>query len=177
MTIADTVIVQHAIGDQVDEPVTGPIQAQTPLRTERPTRPTFEPRNPSSDAAEGHGSGVNSEVYARSTMEEALTSPKKLPRGHLGEMSSDTSRSSSPVRESGTGPLTSSRSALIKQHFSEASLVFLPRGHPTVAFNEGQVSSVLTAVDNESARASFDMLSSVVERASRLNLGGCSRWL
>ena len=80
-----------------------------------------------------------------------------------------------PWRESGSGPLTSSSRALIKQHFSEASLVFLPRGHPTVAFNEGQVSSILTAVANESARASFDMLSSVVERASRLNLGGCSR--
>ena len=108
-------------------------------------------------------------------MEDALTSPKKVPRGRLGETSSDTSRSSSPVRESGTGPLTSSSRALIKQHFSEASPVFLPRGHPTVAFNEGQDSSILTAVANESARASFDMLSSVVERASRLNLGGCSR--
>ena len=86
MTIADTGIVQHAIGDQVDEPATGPIQAQTPLRTERPTRTTFEPRNSSSDAGEGPGSGVNSEVYARSTMEDALTSPKKLPRGHLGEI-------------------------------------------------------------------------------------------
>ena len=32
--------------------------------------------------------------------------------------------------------------------------VFLPRGHPTIAFNEGQVSSILTAVANESARAS-----------------------
>ena len=175
VTIANTVIVQQAIGDQVVEPATGSIQAQTPLRTAKPTRTSFEPRNPSSDAEEGPGSGVNTEIYARSTMEEALTSPKKLPRGHLGDMSSDTSRSSSPVRESGTGPLTSSSRALIKQHFSEASPVFLPRGHPTVAFNEGQVSSILTAVANESARASFDMLSSVVERASRLNLGGCSR--
>ena len=176
VTIADTVTVQHTMGDQVDVPATSSIQVQTPRNTVRPTRTSLEPRNSStSDAGEGLGSGVNSEVYARSTIEDALTSPKKLPRGRLGETSSDTSRSSSPVRESGTGPLTSSSRALIKQHFSEASPVFLPRGHPTVAFNEGQVSSILTAVANESARASFDMLSSVVERASRLNLGGCSR--
>ena len=167
VTIADTVTVQHTMGDQVDEPATSSIQVQTPRKTVRPTRTSLEPRNSSSsDAGEEPGSGVNSEVYARSTMEDALTSPKKHPRGRLGETSSDTSRSSSPVRESGTGPLTSSSRALIKQHFSEASPVFLPRGHPTVAFDEGQVSSILTAVANESARASFDMLSSVVERAA-----------
>ena len=157
VTIADTVTVQQAMGDQVDEPTTSSIQVQT------------------SDAGEGPGSGVNSEVYAGSTMEDALTSSKKLPRGHLGETSNDLSCSSSPVRKSGTGPLSSSSCALIKQLSSEASSVFLPRGHPTVAFNEGQVSSILTAVANESARASFDMLSSVVEQASRLNFGGCSR--
>ena len=176
VTIADTVTVQHTMGDQVDVPATSSIQVQTPRKTVRPTHTSLEPRNSStSDVGEGPGSGVNSEVYARSTMEDALTSPKKLSRGRLGETSSDTSRSSSPVRESGTGPLTSSSRALIKQHFSEASPVFLPRGHPTVAFNERQVSSILAAVATESARASFDMLSSVVERASRLNLGGCSR--
>ena len=152
------------------------MQVQTPRRIVRPTHASHEPRHSStSDAGEGPGSGGNSDVYARSTMEDALTSPKKLQRGHFGETSSDTSRSSSPVRESGTGPLSSSSRALIKQHLSETSPVSLPRGHPTVAFIEGQVSSILTEVANESAIASFDMLSNVVERASRPNLGGCSR--
>ena len=82
-------------------------------------------------------------------MGDALTLPNKFLRSQFGEVSSDTSCASSPVREAGPEPLSNSSRALINQHFSEAESVFLLLGHPTVAFNEGQVSGILTAVANE----------------------------
>ena len=42
----------------------------------------------------------------------------------------------------------------------------------TVAFNQDQISSILRIVADESARASYEMLNSVVVRASRLSLHG-----
>ena len=128
VTIADTVTVQHTLGDQQDEPSTSTTQVQTPHMTVRPTHASHEPRlSSTSDAGEGHGNGCDCDVFAGSTMEDALTFPKKLLRGHFGETLSDTSCSSSPVQESGPGPLSSSSRALKKQHFSEASQVFHPR--------------------------------------------------
>ena len=46
----------------------------------------------------------------------------------------------------------------------------LDPGHPVVAFNQDQITSILRIVADESARASFEMLNSVVQRASMLNL-------
>ena len=43
-------------------------------------------------------------------------------------------------------------------------------GHPTVVFNQDQISSILRIFADESARASFEMLNSVVVRASRHSL-------
>ena len=88
--------------------------------------------------------------------------------------SSDTSGSSAPVKEAESNPLFSSNMAIIKQHFSETTPFSLPRGHPAIALNEGQICSILKVVPNESACASLDMLNSVVQAASRLNLGECA---
>ena len=99
VTIADTVTVLHPLGDQLDEPTTNSAQVQTPHMPVRPTHASHEPRlSTTSGAGEGPGNDCESDIYASSTMEDALISPKKLPRGLFGETSSDTSCSSSPVR-------------------------------------------------------------------------------
>ena len=61
--------------------------------------------------------------------------------------------------------------AIIKQCFTQTNPICLDPGHPTVAFNQDQISRILRIVADESARASFEMLNSVVQRASRLNFG------
>ena len=68
-------------------------------------------------------------------------------------------------------PLSGTSRAIIKQCFAETNQVCLDPGHPTVVFNQEQISSILRIVADESARASFEMLKGVVQRASRLNLG------
>ena len=59
----------------------------------------------------------------------------------------------------------------MKQCFTETNPICLDPGHPVAAFNQEQITSILRIVADESARASFEMLNSVVQRASRLNLG------
>ena len=60
--------------------------------------------------------------------------------------------------------------ALIKEHFENSERFRLPPGHPVVAFTESQISAVMRAVADETARASYDMLENLVYRASRLSL-------
>ena len=112
-------------------------------------------------------------MFMLSTIDNALVSSRKFPTQPLGELYSDTSCNTSPVREVGPETLSRSSRALNKQYFTEITPIRVPPGHPTVALNESKISSILKAVANESARASFDKLSSVVEKASRLHLGEC----
>ena len=46
-------------------------------------------------------------------------------------------------------PLSASARTLINQHFAETNPSILPVGHSTVAFNQGQVHSILRAVSSE----------------------------
>ena len=46
----------------------------------------------------------------------------------------------------------------------------MPQGHPTIALNQEQIGHILRIVADETARASFEMLNSVVIRASQLSL-------
>ena len=74
-----------------------------------------------------------------------------------------------PPREPRDVPLGGRSRALIKEHFENSERFRLPLGHPVVAFTEGQISAVMRAVADETARASYDMLENLVYRASRLS--------
>ena len=67
-------------------------------------------------------------------------------------------------------PLKVSSRALLKEYFAKAEPVELLSGHSTLALTEDQIACVLRVVADETARASYDMLESLVYRASRLNL-------
>ena len=71
-------------------------------------------------------------------MQDALVAPTNFPRQRLGDISSDASCNTSPLREAGPETLSSSSRELIKQYFSEVTTFRLPPGHSTIALNEGQ---------------------------------------
>ena len=118
--------------------------------------------NSSSEAEEIRETDFESDANVRSTMYDALVSPTKIPSSQFGQNSSETFCNSSPVKEAGPEPFSRSSRPIIKQYSSEVTPFSLPQGHPTIALNESQICSILRVVTNESARASFDMLNSVI---------------
>ena len=60
--------------------------------------------------------------------------------------------------------------ALIKEYFAQNETVNWIQGHPTIAFSQDQISSALRIVADETARASYDMLENLIQRASELRL-------
>ena len=107
---------------------------------------------------------------ARSTSAQALYSPSKPGNVSLPQTSSQDMSDPLPPEPRGPTPLSSTSRLIIKQCFEETNPTYLSPGHMTVAFNQDQISSILRIVAEESARASYEMLNSVVVRASRLNL-------
>ena len=108
---------------------------------------------------------------ARSTLGDALRSPAKTTTiACPGGSSKESSDFIAPV-ELGPTPLSGTSRAIVKQCFDEVNPICLDPGHPVVAYNQDQITSILRIVADESARASFEMLNSIVERASKLNLG------
>ena len=75
---------------------------------------------------------------------------------------------SSPKLFSPTRPLSASARTLINQHFSETNPSILPVGHATVAFNQGQVHSILRAVSTETITSSLHQMKNILEEAIRL---------
>ena len=65
---------------------------------------------------------------------------------------------SSPKLFSPTRPLSASARTLINQHFSETNPSILPVGHATVAFNQGQVHSILRAVSTKTITSSLHQM-------------------
>ena len=108
----------------------------------------------------------------RSTLADAMTSPT---RG-LSTYVVDDPTSSADEGDIGfskrTAQLSITSREMIKKCFEGTTTFKLPQGHPVIALNQEQVNCILKAVADETARASFDMLNSVVTRASQLNLGG-----
>ena len=97
---------------------------------------------------------------ARSTLAEALYCPAKVTIFTCpGDSSNESSVPIAPV-DQGPVPLSGTSRAIAS---------------PTVAFNKDQICSILGIVADESAHASFEMLNSVVQRASRLSLGSFMR--
>ena len=77
---------------------------------------------------------------------------------------------SSPKLFSPTRPLSASARTLINQHFSETNPSILPVGHETVAFNQGQVHSILRAVSTETITSSLHQMKNILEEAIRVGV-------
>ena len=116
------------------------------------------------------GMDTDTGSMARSTLAQALYSPSKPGNVCLPQTSSQDMSDPLPPEPRGPTLLSSTSRLIIKQCFEETNPTYLSPGHMTVAFNQGQISSILRIVVDESARASYEMLNSVVVRASRLNL-------
>ena len=77
---------------------------------------------------------------------------------------------SSPKLFSPTRPLSASARTLINQHFNETNPCILPVGHATVAFNQGQVHSILRAVSTETITSSLHQMKNILEEAIRVGI-------
>ena len=77
---------------------------------------------------------------------------------------------SSPKLFSPTRPLSTSARTLINQHFRETNPSILPVGHATVAFNQGQVHSILRAVSTETITSSLHQMKNILEEAIRVGV-------
>ena len=87
---------------------------------------------------------------------------------------SDTDSTFTPVRLPATSrdySFRPSSRSLIHEYFSNIPPSSFPEGHQTIAFTEGQFGSVLTVEADKTEMSSYDMLDSLIRRASELNLG------
>ena len=116
------------------------------------------------------GMDTDTGSMARSTLAQALYGPSKPGNVSLPRTSSQDMSDPLPPEPRGPTPLSSTSRLIIKQCFEETNPTYLSPGHMTVAFNQDQISSILRIVADESSRASYEMLNSVVVRDSRLNL-------
>ena len=104
-------------------------------------------------------------------MADALTAPTRGFSTFTVEVSASTEGNRDVTANNQPARLSISSRELVRKSFRDVTPIRLPQGHPVIALNQEQISCVLKAVADETAKASFDMLSSVVTRASQLNLG------
>ena len=83
----------------------------------------------------------------------------------------DMSSDESPLNIRGIPPLSIKSRELIQESFAATMPIRQPPGHLTIAINQEQVGAILRVVADEAAKASFEMLNIVVEKASLLSLG------
>ena len=105
----------------------------------------------------------------RSILADAIAAPVKIFAPALSE-SSYVSPEEAIHRTGGPAPLSINSQELIRTYFEKTPSFNLPQGHPTIALNQEQIGHILRIVADETARASFEMLNSVVIRASQLSL-------
>ena len=67
-------------------------------------------------------------------------------------------------------PISISSKETLRKCFSETNPISLAQGHPTVAFNQEQMCQILKVFADETAKSTFRMMNSLIEKASRLNL-------
>ena len=108
---------------------------------------------------------------AKSTLAHALYCPAEVRDIACPNDSGNESNTPDVRANPGPKPLSATSRVIIKSRFTETNPICLDPGHPVVALNQEQVTSILRIVAEESARASFEMLNSVVERAGRMNSG------
>ena len=73
---------------------------------------------------------------------------------------------------SSSRPLSASARTLINQHFAETNPSILPVGHSTVAFNQGQVHSILRAVSSETLISSVHLMKIMLKEAMKVGPSG-----
>ena len=69
------------------------------------------------------------------------------------------------TKEKTPAPLSIKSRNLIREYFAETRPINLPQGHPVIMLTQDQMSTVLRIVADETAKASYDMLNSVMVRA------------
>ena len=107
----------------------------------------------------------------RSTLADAISTPVRNVAPALG-VSSYASPDEAVQRSGGPAPLSIKNQELIRTYFEKTPSFSLPQGHPTISLNQEQIGNILRIVVDETVRASFEMLNSVVIRASQLSLRG-----
>ena len=68
--------------------------------------------------------------------------------------------------------MTGGSRALIKKYFCEVEPYVLPPGHSAISLTEGQLSTILKVVAEETARSSYEKMESLIVNAGMLNLQG-----
>ena len=105
----------------------------------------------------------------RSTFAEAWESPNKQYCFSISDTSSVPQASEPPVEPQEFAPFLNSSRAVIQKYVNETTPISQP-GHSTLVFNAAQKTDILRVVADESETTSYEMLKSVVRRASRLSL-------
>ena len=108
--------------------------------------------------------------YARSTLAEALAPPKVQNIPYDSGESDYESTVRVPIATNREAPISISSRETIRKCFSETNPISLPQGHPTVAFNQEQMCQILKVVADETAKSTFGMMNSLIEKARQLNL-------
>ena len=121
----------------------------------------------SGDAETTGESDLERRPYARSTLADALKGPVR----HFSSQPAKNLSNESPLGGKRTSSLTIKSRELIRERLSTSTALRLSPGHPVIALNQEQIETVLRVVADETAKASIDMPSSVVEKASRLSWG------
>ena len=113
---------------------------------------------------------LESEHYKRSIFADAIAAPVHNFAPRFSEGSECVSPDEVIQRSGGPAPLSIHSQELIRTYFEKAHSFSLPQGHPTISLNQEQIGHILRIVADEMARASFEMLNSVVTRASQLSI-------
>ena len=117
------------------------------------------------------------ELLDSSGAEAAKGSPILTPVEKLSTTGSEVSKEAEHTSAGGlaaskflspTRPLSASARTLINQHFTETNPSILPVGHLTVAFNQGQVHSILRAVSSETLVSSVHLMKNMLEEAMQI---------
>ena len=104
------------------------------------------------------------------TMENLSVTGSEVPKEAEQSSSAGLSDVPSPKLLRPTRPLSASARTLINQHFSETNPSILSKGHATVAFNQGQVHSILRAVSTETIMSSLHQMKNILEEAIRVGV-------
>ena len=110
---------------------------------------------------------LESQHYKRSTLADPIAAPVHNFAPRFSEGSEYVSPDEAIQRSGGPAPLSIHSQELIRTYFEKAHSFRLPQGHPTISLNQEQIGHILRIVADETARASFEMLNSVVTRASQ----------
>ena len=98
---------------------------------------------------------IETALQTRSSLAQALYCPTRGTDILCPQDSSNESEITQAPIASQPTPLSSTSRAFKKQCFAETNPIELPPGHPTVALNQEQITSIHQIVANESARAFF----------------------